>query len=188
MATVEPKRLKVFLGVAVLALALAVVQGWRRDESPARAVAPGATRPGASAPAGRAPEQRAPEVPAVHVDALSAERPGLQQAERDPFRFKPKPVPVPPAPKPVAPKPIDPNAPPPPPPPPPPIPLKFIGVVEAPGQGGKVAVLSDGRNVFYGHEGDIIEGRYRVLRIGAESAELAYVDGRGRQVLRLSGQ
>jgi hypothetical protein len=49
--------------------------------------------------------------------------------------------------------------------------------------------LSDGRgNVFNGREGDIIEGRYRVLRIGPDNAELAYVDGRGRQVIRLSGQ
>ena len=37
-------------------------------------------------------------------------------------------------------------------------------------------------------EGDIIEGRYRVLRIGTDSADLIYVDGRGRQTIRLSGQ
>jgi hypothetical protein len=52
-----------------------------------------------------------------------------------------------------------------------------------------VAVLADGRgNVFHGREGDIIEGRYRVLRVGADSADLMYVDGRGRQTIRLSGQ
>jgi hypothetical protein len=65
--------------------------------------------------------------------------------------------------------------------------LKFIGIVEAPGQALKIAVLSDGRNVFYGREGDIIEGRYRILRIGAESLEIAYADGRGRQTIRLTG-
>jgi hypothetical protein len=75
------------------------------------------------------------------------------------------------------------------PPPPPPIPLKFIGVLEAPTRIGTVAILSDSRgNVFYGKEGDIIEGRYRVLSIGTESADVAYVDGRGRQTIRLSGQ
>jgi len=75
------------------------------------------------------------------------------------------------------------------PPPPPPIPLRYIGYLDQPGEVPRVAVLSDGRgNVFNGKEGDIIEGRYRVLRIGTDSADLIYVDGRGRQTIRLSGQ
>ena len=77
------------------------------------------------------------------------------------------------------------------PPPPPPIPLRFIGYLDQVGETAtqRVAVLSDGRgNVFNGREGDIIEGRYRVLRIGTDSADLIYVDGRGRQTIRLSGQ
>jgi hypothetical protein len=65
--------------------------------------------------------------------------------------------------------------------------LKFIGlIVEGPGA-GKIAVLSDGRFVFHGREGDIIEGRYRVVRIGDESLQMEHVDGRGRQTNRLSG-
>ena len=49
--------------------------------------------------------------------------------------------------------------------------------------------LSDGRgNVFNGKEGDVIEGRYRLLRVGIDSADLIYLDGRGRQTIRLSGQ
>ena len=71
-------------------------------------------------------------------------------------------------------------------PPLPPITYKFIGVVETPGQ-QKYGVLSDGRNVFHGREGDIIEGRFRILKIGAESIEMAYLDGRGRQTIRLTG-
>ena len=73
------------------------------------------------------------------------------------------------------------------PPPPPPIPLKFVGIVQAPDQ--KLAVLADSstKDVFYGREGDIIDGRYRILRIGVESIEMAYVDGRGRQTIRLTG-
>lgn len=39
-----------------------------------------------------------------------------------------------------------------------------------------------------GREGDIIEGRYRVLKVGLDTLEIAYADGRGRQTLRLSGQ
>ena len=50
-----------------------------------------------------------------------------------------------------------------------------------------MAVLSDSRgNPFYGKEGDIIEGRYRVLRIASDSVDVAYADGRGQQTLRLS--
>jgi hypothetical protein len=61
--------------------------------------------------------------------------------------------------------------------------------VDAPSQGGRVAILSDGRgNVFYGKEGDIIEGRYRLLRVGPDAADIAFTDGRGRQTIRLSGQ
>jgi hypothetical protein len=52
-----------------------------------------------------------------------------------------------------------------------------------------VAILSDGRGtVLYGREGDTIEGRYRLLKVGADAVELAYVDGRGRQTVRLAGQ
>ena len=90
----------------------------------------------------------------------------------------------------AAPPPPPPGPPPPVlPPPPPPIPLRFIGYLDQEGSVPRVAVLSDGRgNVFSGKEGDIIEGRYRVLRIGTDSADLIYVDGRGRQTIRLSGQ
>ena len=85
---------------------------------------------------------------------------------------------------PVAPVPTGP----PPPPPLPPIGYKFIGVVEGPAQATKIAILSDGRNApFTGREGDIIEGRYRILKIGVESIEMAYLDGRGRQTIRLTG-
>ena len=37
--------------------------------------------------------------------------------------------------------------------------------------------LRDG--VFYGREGEIIEGQYRILKIGVESLDIAYLDGRG---------
>jgi hypothetical protein len=70
----------------------------------------------------------------------------------------------------------------------PPIPFKFIGILEVPGQSRRMAILSDPRGVYHGREGDIIEGRYRILKIGTESVEMAEVDGRGRQTIRLSGQ
>ena len=73
------------------------------------------------------------------------------------------------------------------PPPLPPIPLKFIGVLER-ANGEKWAVLSDGKVPLHGREGDIVDGRYRIVKIGVESIELTYADGRGRQVVRLTGQ
>jgi hypothetical protein len=67
--------------------------------------------------------------------------------------------------------------------------LKYIGEVADPAKpGSKIAVLSDGRHVFHGREGEVIEGRYRILKIGVESVELAYLDGRGRRTIRQTGQ
>jgi len=41
--------------------------------------------------------------------------------------------------------------------------------------------------VFHGREGDVIDGRYRIVSIGVESIVLEHVDGRGRQTIRLTG-
>jgi hypothetical protein len=74
-------------------------------------------------------------------------------------------------------------------PPPPRIPLKYIGDMSDPKHPGKrIAILSDPRGTYYGREGDVVEGRYRIVRIGVESIELAYLDGRGRQTIRQTGQ
>jgi hypothetical protein len=64
--------------------------------------------------------------------------------------------------------------------------VKFIGIVERVDV-GRLAVLSDGRNVYYGREGEIVDGRWRIVRIGEESLQIEYVDGRGRQTVRLTG-
>ena len=131
----------------------------------------------------------------IQLEALKAPRDDAPVAERNLFRFEVKaPPPKPPGPAPaptspiVRPGPVTPPVPPGPP-PPPPIPLRFIGVLNAPTQAGRVAILTDGRGAnLMGREGDIIEGRYRLLRIGPDAVEMAYTDGRGRQVIRLSGQ
>ena len=67
-----------------------------------------------------------------------------------------------------------------------PIALKFIGTVESPDL-GLIAALSDGTFVFHGREGDVIDGRYRIVKIGVESIVLEQVDGGGRQTIRLTG-
>jgi acyl-coenzyme A synthetase/AMP-(fatty) acid ligase len=52
---------------------------------------------------------------------------------------------------------------------------------------GKLAALSDGKFVYHGREGDMIEGRYRIVKIGVESIVMEHADGRGRQTIRLTG-
>ncbi len=64
--------------------------------------------------------------------------------------------------------------------------LRFIGTLEG-GRVGRVAVLSDGSFVYHGRSGEIVDGRYRILRIGVESIELEVLDGGRRQTIRLTG-
>lgn len=129
---------------------------------------------------------QAPIVPVVDLalDRLRTVGGQLRDSARDPFRFRPKPPP--PAPRvvqaPVFTPPVPQG-----PPPPPPIPLKFFGVMTVNGQ-RSAAFIDERGNRFDGREGDVLEGRYRLLRIGPDSVDLAYLDGRGRQSIRLTGQ
>jgi hypothetical protein len=171
------------LGVLVALFVTVIVVS--RGEGPATGTSTPSNQRGTRGAATQAP----PAVVDVNIEALKADHDGPSEPERNLFAFKPKPAPPPPPPPPPQ-RPVD-IAPPVPigPPPPPPIPLKFIGVLEIPSQGAKVAVLSDGRGgTYHAKEGDNVLGQYRLLKIGAESVEMSYIDGRGRQTLRLSGQ
>jgi hypothetical protein len=125
--------------------------------------------------------------PEVHLDALAAERPKPNATERNLFQFKPPPPPPPP---PSLPPRVTVTVPPPvlgppPPPPLPPIPLKLAMVVSQ-ANGQRIAFMSDtlGRQIS-GREGETIEGRYKVVRVMETSVDLTYLDGRGRQTIRL---
>ena len=172
----------------VIAVLVVVMWAMQPGSAPSSASMPVAAGQPAAQTAQTAPVAVAP----VKLDSLSAERDKPSDTARNPFRYQPKFVPPPPKPvvteqpaptiteaKPIE-RPVGP-------PPPPPIPLKFIGLLER-ANGVKWAVLSDGKNVLHGREGDIVEGRYRIVKIGTESVELTHVDGRGRQVVRLTGQ
>lgn len=179
------------LALGATAIVLVAVAAWTLQPD---APPPGATLP-SNAAAGRTQAQ--PKNPIVDVDlkALEAERPQPEKSTRNPFRFKPTSAPPPPAPSAIrqqqqqeaaaeqaARLPIEP-------PPPPRIPLKYIGDMTDPKNPAKrIAILSDARSTYYGREGDIVDGRYRIMRIGVESIELAYPDGRGRQTIRQTGQ
>jgi hypothetical protein len=184
MATERSRQL--VLGGLVVALIAILVKLWPGTSS----APPAASNRTANT---SAPRQQAgatePGTPVVHLQTLNDDRPKPEGAERNLFRFRTK-APAP-APSPVSVAPVQPAipaAPPGPPPPPPlaPITLKFIGLIGP--DNAKIAILSDGQNPpFLGKEGAIIEGRYRILKIGVESVELAYADGRGRQTIRLTG-
>ncbi|HSB74076.1 MAG TPA: hypothetical protein VLC12_00420 [Terriglobales bacterium] len=77
------------------------------------------------------------------------------------------------------------NTPPPGPPPPPPITLKFFGFANHPGQPRKV-FLAKGQDIFIAGEGDIVDRRYKVLRIGPTSIELQDVLNNNRQSIPIT--
>lgn len=178
-------RRRLLMGGGVV-LVLALVVWFQVRPEPVAAPVAGSRARAARPAAGEAAEAPRP----VALDTLAAERGEPSGTARNPFRFQPKVAA--PRPRPVASPETELTravAPPAPagPPPPPPIPLKFIALVER-ANGVKWAVLSDGKVTMYGKDGDTIDGRYRIVKIGAESVEVTHLDGRGRQVIRLTGQ
>jgi hypothetical protein len=65
-----------------------------------------------------------------------------------------------------------------PPPPPPPIPLKFFGFASQPGEAKKIFLVK-GEDFFIAGEGDIVDRRYKVVRIAANSVEMQDVVNSG---------
>jgi hypothetical protein len=179
------------LAALALALGTVVYREWPATSAPAVAAS---NRGEASTSAPRSVPSQAvpagPVAPDVHLATLAGSRAKPVRQERNLFRFKPKAAPPAPLPPPRAVNPVAPvRTGPPGPAPPPPITLKFIGMLDTGDQKPKVAILSDSAgHVFYGYEGGpAIEGRYRILKVGADSVEMSYLDGRGRTTLRLSG-
>lgn len=185
---------RLLLTVAVLAvLAGAAVWAWLSpapESSAPRAAAARSRRAAADI------NDNLPQAAGVRLAALTSDREEPGASARNPFRFErrgagagaapglPSDTPAPA----MTLTPVDPAAPT----GPPslaPIALKFIGRVET-ADGLTLAVLSagEGRAPLHGTEGAIIDGRYRILKIGTESVEMAYLDGRGRQTIRLTGQ
>ncbi len=65
----------------------------------------------------------------------------------------------------------------------PPIPLKFYGFVD--GGLGKQAFFVNGEDIFTAREGQVIQSRYKLVRIGAASAELEDIQHKNKQTIRL---
>jgi hypothetical protein len=183
----ERKRQREIAVGAVAALAIVAAAYSVRTMTPADGAASQTAHSSSGTAASTGPTQPK-SLTEVDLSALNAPKTAPRETVRNPFRFKPKPPPPPPPP-PVRPSgsqgtqqtgPVEPA-------PPPRIPLKFFGLIDVPGKGLN-ASLTDGRGVYRGFVGDVIEGRYRIVRIGVESIDLAYVDGRGSQTIRFTGQ
>ncbi len=86
---------------------------------------------------------------------------------------------------PIAPKPPAPT----PPPPVTPIPLKFYGFTNAAQrQGHKRAFFLEGEDIFVAAEGELIKNRYKVVRIGVNSADVEDTTDKHKQTLPLEAE
>ena len=187
-----PERTRQFALLAFAGLA-AIVVVWRQV-SPAPAAPP--------PPASNLPVRAAANAPAGRTLPKPLEFEKLEPvaeapvASRNPFRYGvPPPPPQPPKSAYVPPvqAPVGPPPPPPGPPPPPPINglVKLEGRIVAPD--GKVAVAvglldstkTNVAGIVWASEGQVIDGRFRVVKIGLESSMIEYVNGTGRTTLVL---
>lgn len=174
------KKFYAMLGLAVLAVLL-VLRAFLSFSSPVAASIP---NPGTQPEAGRGKASGPPLDPTLRTDLLkNSEGTEYKGTGRNIFDNQPPPPPLP--------KPItqivknEPPPAPPPPPPPPPIPLKFYGFANKPGQ-PKSIFLAQGDDIFIGREGDIINRRYKIIRIQQNQVEIEDVLNNNRQAIPLT--
>jgi hypothetical protein len=68
---------------------------------------------------------------------------------------------------------------------PPPINLKFFGVASRPGEAQRI-FLSEGESIFVAREGDIVNSRYKVVKINPQSVEIEDLLNNNRQSIPLT--
>ena len=117
----------------------------------------------------------------------------VEAGSRSLFEFYTPPPPPVPKPPPIVPKPLPvadakPAGPitPPPPPPPPPIPLKFYGYSGALRSNVRRAFFLDGEDIVQAGENEMIRNRYKIIRIGVNSAEVEDTVAKNKQTLGLA--
>jgi hypothetical protein len=179
----ERRRQVLLLGVLAAAMAVAY---W--------VMQPAAVPVDASGPATARPEPSGPlPVPDLVRLARLDDVPMLSEAGRNPFAFGLRPAPPAPPPqfRPTAPLPSTPSVPMTPAPPagPPPIGLKLTGMTVAVAGGRTMVTLKDPatNTVHVAHEGDVVDGRYKIVKVGQTSVVVSYVDGSGVRTLPLGG-
>jgi hypothetical protein len=182
------KKTVIAIGLMVLAIVFAVIR-FSSDSSPASAKSPALTPP-LHTPVSRSvlPASRRMETAARSLDPTlryewlrASEDVKYEGTGRNIFQAQvdiPQPI------KPVVRENTAPQ-PPPGPPPPPPITLKFFGFANKPGEPRKV-FLSQGDDVFIAGEGEIVDRRYKILRITPNSVEVEDVLNNNRQSIQLT--
>jgi hypothetical protein len=174
-------------GVAVLAMAYEVIPFFAGGTSTAASVAPAtaaplrvAGTPRTSGKHGKKAQAEPSLDPTLHLTALEAtEQTKYSGSGRNIFVSQAEPPPTPIA-SPVTDKQKEEAKiyTPPPTPQAPPIPLKFFGFANQPGEPKRV-FLSQGEDVFIAGEGEIVDRRYKVVRISATSVEMQDVVNSG---------
>jgi hypothetical protein len=192
---------KLIAAIVLAVLAAVLLARWIFSSDGATAQSPSAVMPAAASPLDETLRVTAPTRkisgrrkaisaaqsldPTLRYDLLRAsEDTQYKGSGRNIFQAQvdiPKPIQTVRKDKPVAPPPSAPPGPP----PPPPIDLKFFGFASRPGEPKRV-FLSQGEDVFIAGEGDIVDRRYKVLRISAASVEIEDVLNNNRQEIFLS--
>ena len=142
--------------------------------------------------------------PTLRLDLLAKlQTVNVEGSRRSIFDFSQPPAPKPdpvklaaakPVPSPIVPiqppKPVDQAKVEPPKPQAPPIPLKFYGYVSPAGAnaGPRRAFFMEGEDIFVAHEGELVKKRYKVVRIGVNSAVLEDTQFGSQQTLPLEEQ
>lgn len=72
---------------------------------------------------------------------------------------------------------------------PPPIPLRLTGLAVVEAGGRTLVTLKDlsTDTLYHAYEGDVVDGRYRVVKVGIQSVVVSYLDGTGIRTLPLGG-
>jgi hypothetical protein len=184
---------QVIIMAVLLAVAAAVVIYDFSGSGTSSAAPPAPSTSGRGGSAGKGgPQQIAQNDldPTLRLDVLEASRKVKYEAGgRNIFRMEEPPPPKPittvratPPPGPPTPTPT---------PPPPPIPLKFYGFANKPGEAKKIFLAEgDPQNsvVFIAKQGDIVDRRYRVLQISANSVQIEDVLYNNKQTIPLTAR
>ncbi|HZD30302.1 MAG TPA: hypothetical protein VE779_01445 [Candidatus Angelobacter sp.] len=183
---------KTAIAAALLVVAAFALYNWLKSNDDSASASPAATGPTtasiaeAKKPAKPSARKPGPVLlaqsldPTLRLDLLnSSEDVSYKGAGRDIFQNQPEPAAIPKVVKPVI------NTGPPTPPPPPPIPLKFYGY-SGNKSGPKQVFLSKGDDIFIAKEGQIVDRRYKILKIGPNSIEVEDVLTNHRQTLPLT--
>lgn len=178
----------VILGLLLATTVVFISYGQFGGRGTPAAVSPAAPVPAASnAQGGRPPAAPAAgaQMP-VPLNLARVERRGeTPSTERNPFRFGTRPAPpLPPPPsRPMLTTPMPQASA-----GPPPIPLKLTGLMADP-YGRPRAYLKDPASgaLFEVVDGQVVDGRYRVVKIGVQSVVLSYLDGSGQRTVPLGG-